>query len=396
LTASIGASYRVGMPSEPRHAPALSLTVALALTAGAGCGKREAERPAPATAPEPPGCRIEASGVNGEGGAGGAPTPGLPASFSWTSSGPLIAPARNAAHPNLSVKDPSIVWVEDRFHVFATTANENEAWSMVYASFSSFCEAGSASQYFLDRNPNLRGYHAAPQVFFFRPHGKWYLTFQSGQPQYSTTDDIANPESWSAPTNFFASEPPTVTANKGPGGWLDFWTICDAALCHLFFTDDNGNLYRSQTAIGDFPQGFGDPVVAIRGTKETLFEGSATYAVAGTGTYLTLVEAFGPGGRRYYRSFVAESLDGEWTPLADSWENPFAGQNNVTFAEGVDTWTWDFSHGELIRDGYDETLTISPNELHFLYQGVDPDQTIRVEYFELPYRLALLSMRSEE
>jgi len=377
------------MRTETHRRQRALLTIAFALTAATGCGKREAERPTPTPIREPEGCRIEPSGESGAG--GGGPSE-LPSSFAWTSSGPLIAPTTDRTHPNLSVKDPSIVRVDDRFHLFATTANEYAAWSMVYATFSDFCEAGRAPQYYLDQNPNLRGYHAAPHVFFFRPHGKWYLTFQSGQPQYSTTEDIADPASWSAPTNFFASEPPTVTANKGSGGWLDFWTICDGATCHLFFTDDNGNLYRSQTAIGDFPEGFGDPVIAIRGTKETVFEGSATYAVAGTGTYLTLVEAFGTGGRRYYRSFVAPSLDGEWTPLADSWENPFAGTMNVTFPESLGEWTRDVSHGELIRDGYDETMTISPSNLHFLYQGVDPQQAIRAEYFELPYRIALLTM----
>ena len=36
-------------------------------------------------------------------------------------------------------------------------------------------------------------------------------------------------------------------------------------------------------------------------------------------------------------------------------------------------WTRDISHGELLRDGYDETLTIDLAQLRFLYQGVSPD-----------------------
>ena len=83
--------------------------------------------------------------------------------------------------------------------------------------------AASAQPYYLDNNPNLRGYHAAPQVFYFAPQAKWYLVFQSGQPQYSTTNDITKPETWSAPSNFFASDPPGLTAHKGAGGWLDFF-----------------------------------------------------------------------------------------------------------------------------------------------------------------------------
>ena len=76
--------------------------------------------------------------------------------------------------------------------------------------------------------------------------------------------------------------------------------------------------------------------------------------------------------------------------FARSWANPLAGINNVTFDDGV-AWTQDISHGELLRDGYDETLTIDPGHLGFLYQGVDPTMT-GVDYFLLPYRLALLTL----
>ena len=63
-------------------------------------------------------------------------------------------------------------------------------------------------------------------------------------------------------------------------------------------------MFRSQTALGDFPSGFGDATVAIQGVKETVFEGSMTYRLKGKDAYLTLVEAFGPTGNRFFRSFV--------------------------------------------------------------------------------------------
>jgi endo-1,4-beta-xylanase len=314
----------------------------------------------------------------------------IPSTFRWSSTGPLLAPVSSAQHPIISLKDPSVVYFGDRWHVFATTADPHGAWSMVYLSFADWAQAATAVPYYLSDNPALAGYRAAPQVFYFSPQRKWYLVFQSGQPQYSTTDDITKPESWTRPANFFASEPATVSANKGKnGGWLDFWVICDAALCHLFFSDDGGHLYRSQTSVGAFPAGFGEPVIAIQGKKETLYEASSTYRVDGTSRYLTLVEALGPGERRYFRSFVADSLAGEWTPLADTWDQPFAGASNVTFANGS-AWTEDVSHGELIRSGYDQTLTVSLDHLRFLYQGVDRAQR-GMEYFRLPYRLALLT-----
>lgn len=338
-----------------------------------------------------PGTALSASA--GAGGAAGEVEVGLPTRFQWTSTGPLVSPIPDDSHPILSVKDPSVVFFEDRWHVFATTASSAATWSMIYLSFSDWSEAADAQPYYLDNNPALRGYHAAPQVFYFSPQDRWYLIFQSGQPQYSTTDDLSAPETWSSPKNFFAAEPAIVAENKGSGGWLDFWVICDDNRCHLFFTDDNGHLYRSDTSIQDFPEGFGDPVIAIEGTKETLFEGSATYRVRGTGGYLTLVEAFGTMGERYYRSFVADTLEGEWSPLAATPEDPFAGRANVGFGDGA-AWTLDISHGELLRDGYDESLTIDPSNLRFLYQGMDPSQG-SVEYYQRPYRLALLTFAEE-
>src|SRR3954469_23426737 len=287
----------------------------------------------------------------GTGGTAGSGTPqldtGLPSSFRWSSTGPLITAKQDATHPIVSVKDPSVVLVDGRWHVFATTANTAGNWSVVYLSFTDWAQADAAPLTYLDNSPpGLRNYHAAPQVFYFAPRSKWFLVFQSGQPQYSTNDDISKPEAWTQPADFFpGGEPPGVMANKGAGGWLDFFVICDDADCHLFFTDDDGELFRSQTKLADFPGGFGDATVAIQGVKETVFEGGMTYHLKGKDAYLTVVEAFGPTGNRFFRSYVASRLDGAWSPLAADWTNPFAGKLNVTFADGV-AWTNDISHGE--------------------------------------------------
>jgi hypothetical protein len=262
---------------------------------------------------------------------------------------------------------------------------------MVYLNFTDWSQAVSAPQYYIDNNPLLRGYHCAPELFYFSPQQKWYLVYQSGPPQYSTADDPSQPETWTAPKSFFASEPAIVTANKGSGTWLDFWVICDATNCYLFFSDDNGHWYRSQTTIGDFPNGFADPIIVLQDTKANLFEASNVYKLKGTDQYLALVEAFGPTGRRYFRSWTADSPDGEWTPLADTWDSPFAGQNNVSFDACVPVWAQDISHGELLRDGYDETLTVDPCHLRFLYQGVDPAKRNNSDYSQIPWQLGLLA-----
>src|SRR5690606_5188056 len=99
-----------------------------------------------------------------------------------------------------------------------------------YMSFVDWSEAPSAPQTYLGTaSPGLSGYNCAPQVFYFEPQGLWYLIYQGGNnfPKYSTNEDLTDPTGWTAPANFYASEPAIVTQNKGNGFWIDFWVICD-------------------------------------------------------------------------------------------------------------------------------------------------------------------------
>jgi hypothetical protein len=336
-------------------------------------------------------CPVGPSGFTVEVGGSACAAAAAPTSFAWMSSAPLISPIPDATHDIVSVKDPTVVFFNDRWHVYATTANGGGQWNMVYLNFADWSQAATAPQYYLDDNPALRGYHCAPELFYFTPQQKWYLVYQSGPPQYSTADDPSRPETWTSPKSFFTTQPAILTAEGGAATWLDFWVICDATNCYLFFSDDNGHWYRSQTAIGDFPDGFSDPVMALEDTKENLFEASNVYKLKGTEQYLAVVEAFGPTGRRYFRSFTANTLDGAWTPLADTWANPFAGQKNVAFDVCAPGWSQDISHGEMIRDGYDETLTVDPCNLRFLYQGVLTSKRNNSNYSQIPWQIGLLA-----
>jgi hypothetical protein len=305
----------------------------------------------------------------------------------WKSSGILVEPVSDAEHQIVSVKDPSVVYHNDMWHIYATTANDRGQWSIVYLTFKEWSDVAKATPYYIDQNPGLRGYHCAPQVFYFRPQKKWYLIYQSQHPQYSTADDLSKPETWTRPENFYATNPPDM-----PRLPIDYWIICDATHAYLFFTGDNGRVYRSRTTMAEFPKGMSKPETIISENREAVFEGSMTYKLKGTDKYLTLVEGLGPS--RYYRAYLADRLDGQWTPIpgADTYESPFAGINNVTFAEGAEPWTRDISHGELIRDGYDETLTVDPENLQMLFQGRDPKRD--GPYHSLPYRLGLLTLDS--
>jgi hypothetical protein len=304
----------------------------------------------------------------------------------WKSSAILIEPKSDETHQLVSIKDPTIVYYDDRWHVYATSANAQGNWNMVYLSFQDWTDAMSAQPYYIDNNPNLTRYHCAPFVCYFRPHKKWYLIYQSQHPQYSTTDDISKPETWTKPESFFASKP-----ESAPQLWIDYWLICDDTHAYLFFTGDNGRFYRCRTTIQDFPHGMSDPEIAIEETRETVFEGSMTYKIKGTSKYLTLIEGLSPS--RFYKAYLAGRLDGEWTPItgADTFEQPFAGANNVTFAEGVSPWTYEISHAEMIRDGYDQTPTIDPRNMQMLYQGRHPGSDGK-RYHALPYRLGLLRL----
>jgi len=105
------------------------------------------------------------------------------------------------------------------------------------------------------------------------------------------------------------------------------------------------------------------------------------HILKGRAQYLTVVEAQG-NGRRYYKAYLADRLDGAWKPLAATAANPFAASINVQdrgphCADSI-------SHGELIRTGFDQLLEIDPNHLRFVIQGVDDAGMLGKPYGEIP------------
>ncbi|KAG2005550.1 glycosyl hydrolase family 62 protein [Coprinopsis cinerea AmutBmut pab1-1] len=314
----------------------------------------------------------------------------LPSILNWVSTGPLVGP-KNDSRQVAGIKDPSVVYHEGTWHVFATSAKSGN-WSMLYFNFTDWSEANDAEFFYLDQSGIGPGYRAAPQILYFAPQKLWYLVYQDNNAGYSTNPDISNPAGWSTTKHFYDDVPQIVRDNIGDGYWLDFWVICDAAKCHLFSSDDNGQLYRSETAIADFPDGFNEPVIAMQeANRFDLFEGSCVYRIDGSDKYLLLVEAIGSDNRRWYRSWTSSDIAGPWEALADTESNPFARASNVEFEDGK-AWTKDISHGELIRSGYDQNISIDPCKLQFAYQGLDPEAEANVPlYGNLPYRVALLT-----
>jgi hypothetical protein len=304
----------------------------------------------------------------------------LPGDFRWTASPPLIGPQDRGGEHFYSIKDPSIVRFQDRWHLFCTVRGVKRSHQIEYLSFADWGSAGRASRTVLRLKD---GYFCAPQVFYFAPQRKWVLLYQVGdpsrhpelQPAFSTTDNLADPLSWSAPRLLFGSDPEGVKA------WIDFWIVCDDSRAYLFFTSNDGRMWRSDARLADFPHGWDRPRIVL---EDDIFEASHTYRLKGQNRFLTIVEAQGEGGRRYYKAYTADHLDGSWSA-----QGVFAFPGNVRFSG--DRWTGSFSHGELLRDGYDQTLTVDPDHLQFLFQGVADADRLGKRYGEIPWRLGLLS-----
>ncbi|MGB7343581.1 MAG: non-reducing end alpha-L-arabinofuranosidase family hydrolase [Pirellulaceae bacterium] len=303
----------------------------------------------------------------------------------WQYSAPLIATEVREVEPSHAQKDPTVVFHDGRWHVFMTVKLPDRS-AIEHCSFTDWKDANAAKRTLLDISDS--DYFCAPQVFYFTPHKKWYLVYQAGMPgakkmwvAYSTTTDINDPASWTRAKPMLdggLDDPRTI-------GGLDYWIICDDAKAHLFFTSLNGKMWHMWTEKNQFPNGFDHCEIAL---EAEVFEASHTYRVKGTGKYITLIEQ---KGRRYFKSYIADSLNGPWQPLADTEDNPFAGMKNVHPGAGIDPWTDNISHGELLRDGHDETLTVDPSDWRFIFQGMLESDKNRKGYGAFQWRIGMLT-----
>lgn len=306
--------------------------------------------------------------------------------FQWATGNPVLRPAPVDGEDWVSVKDPSIVYYNDMWHLFITVRGKVRSHAVVYLSFSEWEQAEKAERHVLSCHP---GYFCAPQVFYFSPHKKWYMIVQASdstwnpqyQAAYSTTTNISDPDSWSP------LQPLGARQADGKSG-LDFWIICHEDKAHLFFTTLDGRLWRQQTSISDFPYGWSEPELEIQGD---IFEASHTYKVKDSDTFLTLVEAEHGHGFRYFKAYVADTPDGEWHPLAAEKEHAFASLKNVEQKAGH--WTDAISHGEILRTGYDEKLRINPEGMIFLFQGAANAEKEGKSYGMIPWKLGLLKTK---
>ncbi len=268
------------------------------------------------------------------------------------------------AFDEISVKDPSIVFYEGKYHLFFT-GRDATRWRMGYASAATLPELKDADHIYMDAL-NGGGYFCAPQVFWFEPQSKWYLVYQSGLgATFSTNTDISDPQGWAA------------GKTMGFGDGIDFWCIADESRVYCFYSSQDGSrsIKRRSTSIEDFPYNWtGYDVVAT----ET-FEAVHVYKNKSDGHYYMIVEDI----TRHQELWEALDLGGEWIKLEENWAH------KDDLIDLADHWTDQVSHVEVIRSGYDEFLEVEDlNKCQLLIQGVvNGDYG---DYGNIPYDLGII------
>lgn len=287
----------------------------------------------------------------------------------WFVDAPILFRAGAEPFDHYAVKDPTIVFSGGRYHMFYTGANASGGWQMLYSSAATLEGFRTAAHVYLSRIGE--SYFAAPEVFFFEPRGLWYLIYQDGTfgAAYSTTTNIADPNSWSGPRSLGVS---------GNLGW-DYYVICDDSTCYMYNSPSDGSrrIYVRRTSIASFPTGWSAPSVAATDT----FEGVNVYRARADGQYYMVAEDY--LDNRYYELWRSAGAGGPWTLVSEKW----AWHGNLVY--NAAPWTTSVSHGDILRAGVNQRLEIDDiNRVDFLIQGTT--QLSCCPYQQIPWDLGVI------
>ncbi|WP_176956027.1 non-reducing end alpha-L-arabinofuranosidase family hydrolase [Catalinimonas alkaloidigena] len=268
------------------------------------------------------------------------------------------------AFDEVSVKDPSIVYYEGKYHLFFT-GRDSTRWRTGYAAAPTLTALKDAEHHFLG-SLQAGGYFCAPQVFWFKEKSRWYLIFQSGVgASFSTNPDLTDPDGW------------TPVQPMGFNDGIDFWCIADGNRVYCFYSAQDGSftIKRRSTSVADFPHGWSEPEVVATQT----FEAVHVYKNKADGHFYMIVEDIA----RHQELWEASDLGGTWTKLAENWAH------KEDLVDLADHWTDQVSHVEVIRAGVDERLEVEDlNRCQLLIQGVVNGNY--GSYGNIPYDLGVI------
>ena len=285
----------------------------------------------------------------------------------WKAEAKSFTEGPSGAFDDLSVKDPSIVFSGGNYHLFYTVRSKSvSGWQMAHAAAPQISQLRTATRTYLSAL-NGGSYFCAPQVFHFPAKNKWFIICQSGLgASLSTNTDVSNPAGWAQ------------LQSLGFGDGIDFWCISDGNYVYCFYSAQDGSytIKRRRTTVANFPYNWDAPVVVATNT----FEAPHVYKNKADGKYYMVVEDIA----RHQELWVAGSLGGTWTKLAEKW----ASKDNLSYL--ADRWTDQVSHIELLRSATDDKMEIDDiNRCDMLIQGVTND-AYTGPYENIPYDLGLI------
>ena len=331
----------------------------------------------------------------------------------WTVSKPLLTAGPNDSFDNVAVKDPSIVFYNDNYHLFYTgKSSKQTSDGLKYDLDTGYVSAPTLEGLKSAKRYNFRDIVGeiviAPQVFYFEPQQLWYLighTKVSGRPNlapiYMTNPNIEDVQGWSKPKFL-------KTGKSNDEFWIDFWVICDDTKAHLFYSDQKCAVLRMECPIETFPQGLANAreqvSLHVEGEDDygrwQMFEAEHVYHVKEPDKYLIILECgyfekaknwYGDARRRFMIGMVANKLEGPWTRIEQS-ENEYLAHASALFNEdGTKSNYTQVSHPELIRCGYNQKLEIEDYNIQIMFQSFDGSSTPDgYNYNELPWELAVI------
>lgn len=316
-----------------------------------------------------------------------------PPQHSWTMSSPLFRLAKTNSDDPATLLDPCAVKHDGKWHLFAGGPG-----GVVYYQLTDLKADGPAIR---GKKLPFTGGGGVPQVYFHRESQKWHLIGQMSYkdddgrmrftPCISTNATIENPDGWSKLTKMQVA-PPLDEGNK-PAGWMDFYVIFDGEKVHLFGTS-GGRLWRTETKSTDFPQGWSAPVLAI---KANIGYASHTYRLdTDQGVrFLTTITSSAQDpeskkNKQFQISYIAEKLDGPWTPELVSKEAPYAGFGNCRILDP--RWNREIIHGEPLRLESDERMRLERVPSLFIFHSkaklTDADEAATIDSLGILQRLS--------